>query len=86
MPFILGSVYMSVDSVAVGLIILPLSVKDVTVDVPELSFTMRFVVLPLTFVASSIRPNLDTPPMPHGPSPLALVDCPVLKPVLITKL
>jgi hypothetical protein len=61
---------------------LPLSVEDVAVHVPELPLSMGFVVLPVSFVASSVRPDLNAKAMPHIALPLSLVNCSVLKPKL----
>ena len=82
--FILCSIDVGIYSVPVGLIVLPLTVKDVTVDMPELPLTMSLVVDPFAFIACTVWPDLDAVAVADIPLPLAFIDCPILEPVLLS--
>jgi hypothetical protein len=56
---------MDIDTITVCFIILPLTFEDITVNMPKLSFSTSLVVPPVTFIAGTIRPNLDTVAMLH---------------------
>jgi hypothetical protein len=82
--FILSSIDVGIYSVPVGLIVLPLTVKDVTVDMPELPLTMSLVVDPFAFIACTVWPHLDAVAVAHVSLPLAFIDGPILEPVLLS--
>jgi hypothetical protein len=65
---------MSVNTVSVSLVILPLAIEYITVYVPELSLSMSLIVLPLTLVAGTIGPDLDTTAVSNRSAPLSFVD------------
>ena len=50
---------MDVDSVAIGLIILPLTFIDVTVCMPELALAVGLVLTPFSLVFSTVGPHLS---------------------------
>lgn len=85
-PFILGAVYVGVYPVTVGLIILPFSVKDISVHVPELALAVGLVVFPRSLIARAIWPHLDPAAMANRALPLALVHRSVLEAILISVL
>ena len=86
MTFVLRAIYVCIDTVPVSLVVLPLSVEDVTIYVPELALPMSFVVYPLPLVACAIWPDLDPVTMTNSSLPLALVYRSVLKLVLLSEL
>lgn len=49
---------MSVDTLAVSLIVDPVTIIDVTVRMNESAATVSFAVLPPAFVHGTVRPNL----------------------------
>ena len=59
-----------VDTVAIGLVIEPLSIIDITVCVEELALTASLVILPITFVASVVGPD-------HGPASMSQASLPL---------
>ena len=65
---------MGVNSVSVSLVILPFTIEYVSVYMPELALSMCLVVLPLTLVPSTIRPNLDPTAVSNRTPPLSFVD------------
>jgi hypothetical protein len=76
----------NVDSIAVGLVILPFAFVDISVSMPEFSAPIGFVFSPLSFVFCVIRPYLDTRPMSHFIEQVSFVDCPVFKSKFLNKL
>jgi hypothetical protein len=68
-----------INTIAIRLVVLPLALKNVAINVPELSFAARLVVPPVSFIASSIWPHLNTVTMLHVAKPLTLVDGSILK-------
>lgn len=51
---------MTVGTVAVGFVVLPVTIIDVTVSVDKPSLAVGLVIGPVTFVHGAIRPDLDT--------------------------
>jgi hypothetical protein len=82
--FIFSSIDVGVDSVPVGLIVLPLPIKDVTIDMPELALSMSLVVDPFALIACSIWPHLDAVTVADIPLPLAFIDGTILESVLLS--
>ena len=74
-----GPVHVDIDTIAVGLVIVPLALEDVAVNVPELALAACFVEPPIPLVPGTIRPDLHTIAMLHIAEPLPLVHSPVLK-------
>ena len=62
-----------------SLIVDPITFVDVSVRVVELSSPVRFVILPLTLVFSTIRPQLHSDSVPVETLPLAAVDGSILE-------
>lgn len=58
-------IHVSVDTVAVRLVVLPLALKHVPIDVPEFSTPARLIEPPEAFVAGTIWPYLHTEAMLH---------------------
>lgn len=50
---------MNINSITVCLVILPETFVDVTICMPELTSSVRFVEAPLPFVFCAIRPDLS---------------------------
>ena len=65
---------MSVRSVAVGLVIDPVSFVDIAVCVVQLSATIGFSITPFTFIAATIEPFLLALAITYTIQPLTLVD------------
>jgi hypothetical protein len=84
MAFIFSSIDVGIDSVPVGLIILPLPIKDVTIYMPELPLTMSLVVDPFALITCAIWPHLDAVAVADIPLPLAFVDSTILESVLLS--
>jgi hypothetical protein len=82
--FIFGSIYVSIDAIAVSLVVLPLSIKNVAVHMPELPLAMSLVILPFALVTSAIRPGLSAEAVTDVASPLTLIDCSILEPILFS--
>ena len=78
-PFVPCPVHMDVNTIAVGFIIVPLTLEHIAVNMPELALAASFIESPVPLVPSSIRPDLDAIAMLHISKPLALVHSPVLK-------
>ena len=74
-----GSVHVDINTIAVGLVIIPLALKDVAINVPELALAACLVEPPIPFVAGTIRPDLHTIAMLHVAKPLPLVHSSVLE-------
>jgi hypothetical protein len=49
-----------VNTVAMGFVVLPLSVVDVAIGVDKAATAMSLVVLPIAFVERAFNPDLDT--------------------------
>lgn len=58
--FVSRTISVIVDSVAVGLIVLPVSIIDVSVSMNKAASTVCFIVFPVTFVKGAIDPDLNT--------------------------
>jgi len=78
-PLVAGPVHVDIYTIAVGLIIVPLSLEDIAVNVPELALAACFVEPPIPLVAGTIRPDLDTIAMLHIAQPLSLIHSAVLE-------
>lgn len=74
-----GSVHVDIDAIAVGFVIVPLALKHVAINVPELALAACLVEPPIPFVAGTIRPDLHTIAMLHVAKPLPLVHSSVLE-------
>ena len=64
MSFVAGPLDIRVDTVAICFVIEPLSVIDVPIGVEELARTTSLVELPVSFVASVVRPDHRPASMP----------------------
>ena len=71
---ILGTIGVSVGSVAVGLIIDPVSFVDIAICVVQLSATIGLSVPPFTFIAATIKPFLLALTITNTIQPLAFVN------------
>ena len=71
---ILGTICVSVRSVAVGLIINPVSFVDIAICVVQLSATIGLSVPPFTFIAATIKPFLLALTITNTIQPLAFVN------------
>ena len=77
--FVPGPVHVDVDTIAVGLIIVPLALEDIAINVPELALAACLVKPPVPLVPGTIRPDLHTIAMLHIAEPLSLVHSTVLE-------
>jgi len=77
---------MYINSISIGFIILPLAFEHITINVPELAFSTSFVMFPISLIASSIWPYLDSVTVLHITKPLTLVNSTVLEYDLATLL
>lgn len=77
---------MNVDSVSISLVVLPLAFVDVSVGVPELSTTVRFILAPLSFVLGVVRPDLDSWSVPLVIEEVSFVNSSVFKGKLLDEL
>ena len=57
---------MDVDTKAIGLVVLPLALVDVTIGMPELSRAISLILAPLTLILCTIGPDLDTRSVSHA--------------------
>ena len=73
LAFVSRPIHMNVDSLPVGLIVNPVALVDISVDMSELAEAMRPVVLPVTFVAGTVLPNLLAVAVSEPTDPLARV-------------
>jgi len=64
---------MMVDSIAIALVIHPISFIDVTIDVSEFTFAMRSIILPLADVLRAIWPLLFTIAISEATDPLTVI-------------
>lgn len=67
------TVHVDVDPIAVGLVVDPVALVDVSVDVNEFAMPVRTVIAPLPLVAGAIGPHLDAIAVAEAPDPLTLV-------------
>jgi hypothetical protein len=81
---IFGSIDMSVDTITVCFVILPLAVKYVSVYMPEFPLAVSLVIDPLAFVPGTIWPDLDTDTVTYCTLPLTLIDGTILEFVFIS--
>lgn len=49
--FVAGTFDVCVDTIAIGLVVHPTAIVDVTISMEELSVATRLVVLPVTFIS-----------------------------------
>lgn len=77
---------MDVDAEAVGLVVFPVTLIDVTICMPELTLAISFVELPFTFIFGAIWPYLGAWTVPHSFAKISLIDCSVLKNKFFNKL
>jgi hypothetical protein len=68
--FIHSPIGVLVNSIAVGFVLFPLAFKNIAIDVPEFALTLRSVVLPDSFIFSTVWPHLS-------PIPLFLISLPL---------
>jgi len=73
----------NIHSISVSLIISPFTIINITINVIESASPMGNVVLPVTFIFSTIRPYLDAIPVPDQPFALTLIDSSIIKHQLI---
>ena len=64
---------MNVDALAVGLIIDPIAFIDIAVNMCELAEAVGPVILPISLITSTIRPDLDAKTVSESTDPLACV-------------
>ena len=76
---ILGTIGMSVSTVAVCLIIDPVSFVDIAVCMVQLSATIGLPVPPFTFIAAAIKPFLLALAIANTIQPFAFIDCPAVE-------
>ena len=79
LSFVSRAILMNVDSVTVGFVVKPFSLKDITVYMPKLSVSACLVEPPVTFILGAILPNLLAVPMLHVSEPLSNVSSTVFK-------
>jgi hypothetical protein len=77
--FVLGSIDVNVDAEAIGFIVFPLTLIDVTVSVPEFSTAVCLVFAPFSFILGVIWPDLDTWAVTHFVVEVALVNSTILE-------
>ena len=83
---ILGAVYMDVNTVATGFIILPLAIVNVTVGTYSLAASIGLVLSPLAFIFGVIRPNCNAWTMSLITEKVPFVNSAVIKRELFNKL
>lgn len=64
---------MHINSLAICLIIYPVSFVDVSINVGEFTMAMGSVIFPCTFITSTIRPNLFTLSISESSDPFSCV-------------
>ena len=64
---------MNVDTLAVGLVINPVTLVDVTIDMSKLTVPMSPIILPTAFIAGPIRPYLSAFTIAEAAEPLSCV-------------
>jgi len=74
-----GSILVSVDALAICLVVLPRAFINVAVGMPELSEPVGLILLPHAFVASTIRPGLLARAVTLTVLHVAAVECSVFK-------
>lgn len=74
LAFILGAIDVLVDSWAIGFVIRPETIIDVSVDMDELTFAVGSVFPPLSDILGAIRPRLFTKSISEAALPLASVN------------
>ena len=76
---ILGTIGMSVCSVAIGLVIDPVSFIDIAVCVVQLSATIGLSITPFTFIAATVKPFLLALSITYTIQPLTLINSPAVE-------
>lgn len=71
---------MDVDSLPMGLVVLPLAFVDVPIGVDESTPTVGLVLHPVALVQGIVFPNLLSPTVPHSIFELANIGCLVFEP------
>jgi hypothetical protein len=84
--FILGSVYMNINTVAVRFVLFPLSFINISICMPEFTLAICFIEAPFALVLGSIRPYLSTWTMSGSVFEVAFVDRSVFKNQFFNKL
>ena len=74
-----SSVHVYVDTIAVSLIVEPLSFKHIAIDVPKLASAACLIEPPEALVSGAIWPDLDAKSMLHVAQPLAFVHGAILE-------
>lgn len=62
-----------VDTIAVGFVVDPVAVIDVSIDVDELSFSVGPIIFPLSLILCTVWPLLDAVAIPEPSNPLSFV-------------
>jgi len=75
-----------VHSVAISLVIFPLTLVDISVSVPEFAFAVGFVFAPFSLVFSTVRPDLSARSVSETLEKVSFVDSSVLKHELFNEL
>ena len=70
---------MNIDTIAVCLIVEPLTFKHITVNVPEFSVSASFVEPPVAFILGTIFPDLHAISMFHISQPLTCISGSILE-------
>mmetsp|Transcript_29957 Transcript_29957/g.54573 ORF Transcript_29957/g.54573 Transcript_29957/m.54573 type:complete len:257 (-) Transcript_29957:203-973(-) len=73
LAYVFRPIGMAVDTIAMGLPLLPLAFIHITISMCEFAMSLHLVCLPLTFKPCAIRPHLDSMPMPFSTNPFACV-------------
>ena len=72
---VLGTIHVLVDASAVGFVVGPISIVDITVDMNKTAFAMSTILSPLTAILGSIVPRLLTEAVTEPAFPLTSVYC-----------
>jgi hypothetical protein len=72
--FVLGAIYVLVNTWSVRLVIGPKAIIDIAIDMSECAFAMCSVFSPFTIVPCAIGPDLDTLSVTEAALPLSSVD------------
>jgi len=77
--FVPSTILMNVNSIAVGLIVEPLSLEDIAIYMPEFAVSTGLVKAPVALVLSAIFPNLDAVAVLKVSEPLTHVGCAIFE-------
>lgn len=86
LAFVAGTVLVHVDAPAIRLIVEPLSLEDITVDVPEFAVTTGLVKTPVALVLGTVFPDLHAVAVLHIAEPVTSIGGAILKVDLSTLL